>query len=127
MARDGDALTLIQSIYQGHCGGVMGYDSADTVHVCGGRELGCAWIESSHAGYYGPALEKLFMENRACLLQARAVILFILFKRPDVSLTDIETISDILRSSSGPETVCYMTDGEVPGMVPEFRAFFLTS
>jgi hypothetical protein len=82
LPRDGDALTLIQAIYQGHCGGVMGYDSADTVHVCGGRELGCAWIESNHAGY-GPALEKLFMENRAGLLQARAVILFILFKRPN--------------------------------------------
>ena len=82
MPRDGDALTLIQAIYQGHCGGVMGYDSTDTVHVCGGRELSCAWIESSHAGY-GPALEKLFMENRAGLLQARAVILFILFKRPN--------------------------------------------
>jgi len=126
LSRDRDALTLIQSIYQGHCGGIMGYDSADTVHVCGGHELGYAWIEAIHAAY-GPALEKLFMENGAGLLQARAVILFILFKRPDVSLTDIETISDILRSSSGPETVCYMTDGEVPGMVPEFRALFLTS
>ena len=121
-ARDG--LTLLQAIYQGHSGGIVGYDLSDTVQVCGGHRLVYVWIEANFSNYK-PAIKKLLKDNKQTLLQARGIILMVQFKSQAFSLADLDSISNHLRSSVGKKTDCHWTAVEVPGLLPDLRALIL--
>ena len=121
-ARDG--LTLLVTIYQGHSGGIIGYDLSDTVKVCGGHRLSYGLLEANFSNYE-PAIRKLLKDNNQTLFQARGVILMVQFNSQAFSLADLDSISNRLQSSLGKKTECYWTAVQVPGLLPDLRALIL--
>ena len=119
-----DSLTLLETIYQGHSGGIIGYDLSDTVKVCGGHRLSYGLLEANFSNYE-PAIKKLLKDNNQSLLQARGVILMVQFNSQAFSLADLDSISNHLLSSVGKKTDCHWTAVEVPGLLPDLRALIL--
>ena len=119
-----DSITLLEAIYQGHSGGIIGYDLSDTVKVCGGRQLSYGLLEPDFSNYES-AIKKLLKDNNQTLLQARGVILMVQFNSQAFSLADLDLISNHLQSSVGKKTECYWTAVEVPRLLPDLRALIL--
>ena len=123
ISRARDSLTLLQAIYHGHSGGIIGYDLTNTIEACGGHQLAYAWLETDLRNFK-PVFKKLLEDNNQGLQQARGVILMVQLKSRALGFRELDFLSKHLQPSVRKKSYWTAVD-EVPGLLRDLGVLIL--